>query len=141
MERRKYYTEEERDELRATGRDYDTGEYVFEIDVRPVIYHEVKVWVENGERFQIISPVSVGIGYGVSATHIDINDGETIISCVPAMPGTYMVYACARRLPVTGETEVCIGTVVGHGNADYLESYDQDLWIRRGAMFAMRYGW
>ena len=141
MKQRKCYTEEEKDELYATGRDHGTGEFVFEIDVRPVIYHEVKVWAENGKRFQIITPISVGVGYGVSATCIDINDGETIISCVPAIPGTYMVYACARRLPVTGTTEMCIGTVVGHGNADCLGSYDQDLWVRRGAVFAMQHGW
>lgn len=139
--KRKNYNEEERDELRSTGRDCNTGEYVFEIDVRPVLYHEVKVWAENGERFQIVTPISAGRGYGVSATFVDIGNGETVISCVPAIPGTYMVYACARRMPAAGEPEICIGTVIGHGNPDYLESYDQELWIRRGAAFAMQRGW
>lgn len=64
----------------------------YQIVKRPLVYYEISVINANGRRNRYVTPVSIECdAYGMSGAH-EVVDGETIIGCVPAVAGSFMVY-------------------------------------------------
>lgn len=126
-----------------TGRDVDTGEQVFGIEVRPILYHEVVVGTAGHNRRRTVTPVSAEFDYGVTDGYIDdeLCDGETIVACVPATPGSYTVYAVSRTPYHRGvDTEWCLGSVIG-GDVAAPKDFDAGDWMEKALYIAAQFKW
>ena len=136
-----YTTEQRKTELYATGKDIETGEPVFEIETRPILYHEVSVWGSSGRRGQTITPICVCCDYGEDVATAKLRDGDTIIACVPATEGSYCVYAYAsKNIDTNTPTEECLGAIIA-GNRNTPDMFREEDWIIRGARYAELYHW
>lgn len=126
-----------------TGRDIDTGEQVFVIEVRPILYHEVVVGTSEHGRRRTVAPVSTEFDYGVADGYVDdeLHDGETIVACVPATPGSYTVYAVSRTPRRCGvDTEWCLGSVIG-GDVTAQKEFDVADWMGKALYSATQLKW
>jgi len=136
-----YTSEQKKAELYATGKDIETGEPVFEIETRPILYHEVSVWGSSGRRGQTIKPICACYDYGEDILSAELRDGDTIISCVPATPGSYCVFAYAyKNVDKNTPEEVCLGAVIA-GDRNAPDTFNEIRWFKDAAMYALQFGW
>lgn len=126
----------------TTGRDVDTGEQVFEIVARPILYHEVVVGTTRNSRYRTVTPISTTFDYGVAGGYVDdkLYDGETIVACVPATPGSYAVYAVSRTEHDDVNEEVCLGSVIG-GDVNAPKVFDASLWAAEALYHVVHFKW
>ena len=136
-----YTLEQKRCELNDTGKDIDTGEQIFEIETRPILYHEVSVWGGSGRRGQTIKPICACYDYGEGMLSAELRDGDTIIACVPATPGSYCVFAYAcRDTDKNTPPEVCLGAVVA-GDRNAPDTFNEHQWFKYATTYALQYEW
>lgn len=140
-----YTPEQITTELHKTGKDIRTGEPVFELETRPILYHQVVVSDKNGRREQRVTPICPTSNYGIDIFTTELRDGEKVIACIPAVAGSYCVYAYACTPKEHRLTEICLGAVLADDmNAfgqDTAETFHERKWMRCGALAAEIRGW
>ena len=125
----------------AEGTNTRSGEPVFMLETRAILYHKASVHYDGDKQVRNFEPICKEGDYGAAIAVNNIHDGERVIASVPATRGSYCVFAyTCQELSVDDVHEVCIGTVIA-GDRNVSEDFDKRRWIMKGAEVAESLGW